>query len=237
MNRKIKWCVIIFCWIISTGCPSIVNALVINEIHFNPPTPIDDNDGEFLELYNELDIPVDLTGYSIGGITASLNGIINSREFLVLSSEPVDDSDTDTYSFESLYGNGDGILSEFPFQVIKFTGSLANTGEPLTIYRPGGEIVESYNYIFFLDSIADGGGFSLERINPYMPAFDSNFSISNTIWGTPGEWNSVSSGISPPGTSPVPEPSTLLLLLTGLIGLVTLGFVAPLKSFTFSLFS
>lgn len=221
MVKGIKWISALFYVCVIAIYPGIVDALIINEIYFNPPSPIGDDDGEFIELFNEEDYSIDLTGYSIGGITISLNGVIvGAKGFLVLSSELLDDADNDGYNFTSLYGNGDGVLNEFPFPLVDFTGSLANTGELLTIYGPGGEIIESYNYVSFLDSAADGGGFSVERINPQMPAIDSNFGVSAQIWGTPGGWNSIAVWNPSQTPSAVPEPATILLILSGVTGIV-----------------
>lgn len=173
------------------------------------PSFIEDDDGEFLELYNEGLDDMDLTGYTIEGISVNLQGFtIGAGGFLVLASEAVDDGDSDLDSFDTLYGNGDGLLTEFPFPLVDFIGSLSNTGEILTLYGPGGAVVDRYNYIPFLGSGADGRGVSIERIDPSGLSVDTNFKVSEVSGGTPGRWNSVAS---------VPEPGTGLLLATGLI--------------------
>ena len=216
MAIKITWHIILLGFCIFLLMPTSAPALVINEIHFNPSL-VGDDDGEFLELYNEEADIVDLMGYTMGGISVDLQGIkVEAGGFVVLASEPVDDGDTDSDSFDTIYGNGDSLLTEFHFPVIDFTGSLANTGEVLILYGPGGGVVDLYDYTPFVRSNADGGRFSVERIDPMLPSGDANFRVSETSGGTPGMWNSAAGTISSWDVTPVPEPSTWILLATGL---------------------
>ena len=135
---------------------------------------------------------------------------------MVFASEAVDESDTDMDSFKTIYGNGDGLLTEFPFPVVDFSGSLANIGEALILYGPDGMVVDHYNYTSFIGSGADGGGFSIERLDSGGPSVDSNFRVSEISGGTPGMWNSVSEPLQFGDANPVPEPATYMLLMTGL---------------------
>ena len=138
MAIKINWHIALFGFCILLLMPTSAQALVINEIHFNP-FHVGDDDGEFIELYNEKADIVDLVDYTMGGISVNLQGIkVEAGGFVVLASEPVDDGDTDSDSFDTIYGNGDRLLTEFHFPVIDFTGSLANTGEVLILYGPVG---------------------------------------------------------------------------------------------------
>ncbi len=189
--------------------------IIINEIGFNPDV-VDDTDGEFIELYNAGIDAVNIDGYSFEGVSVDLSGItLLPGEFLVLAREAVDGSDADTDSFETVYGDGDGDLDEFGFIVLDFAGSLLNSGELLVLKDNGGSVVDSYDYTAFLGTGADGGGFTVERINPYRPSVNSNFGVSVLSGGTPGHMNSIA--------VPVPEPSTALLLAGGLVTLVVLG--------------
>ncbi len=219
MVTKVIYYLIFFVFLMIVAGPIPAGALVINEIHFNPPSFIQDDDGEFLELYNEGSAAMDLTGYTIEGISVSLQGIIiGAGGFLVLASEAVDDDDNpDLDSFDTIYGNGDGLLTEFPFPVVDFTGSLANTGEVLTLYGSDRLIVDRYDYTPFISSGAGGGGFSLERIDPQGLSVDTNFKVSEIPGGTPGRWNSVASLTTSGNVAPVPEPATGMLLATGLL--------------------
>ncbi len=217
MAIKFTWHIILLGFCIFLLMPTSAPALVINEIHFNPSL-VGDDDGEFLELYNEEADIVDLMGYTMGGISVDLQGIkVEAGGFVVLASEPVDDGDTDSDSFDTIYGNGDSLLTEFHFPVIDFIGSLANTGEVLILYGPGGGVVDLYDYTPFVRSNADGGRFSVERIDPMLPSGDANFRVSETSGGTPGMWNSAVGTISSGDVTPVPEPSTWILLATGLL--------------------
>lgn len=226
MIKKIIACmVLIFFLVVSWGL-NTAEALVINEIHFNPSFPVEDDDGEFLELFNEGLLPVDMTGYSIAGITVNFEGIIlNPESFMVLASELLDDSDTDRESFEAIYGDGDGLLTEFTYITLDFSGSLANAGELLTIYGHGGEVIDRYDYTPFIGSGADGGGFSIERIDPLKPSEDINLSVSEVPGGTPGMWNSVAEQPGSGDVTSVPEPPTYLLLIAGLLLLISLTIV------------
>ena len=51
MAIKINWHIVLFGFV-SLLMPTSAQALVINEIHFNP-FHVGDDDGEFIELYNE----------------------------------------------------------------------------------------------------------------------------------------------------------------------------------------
>lgn len=213
MKRCIQVFMVIVYFLFPYGISA--EAIVINEIQFNP-SQVQDDDGEFIELYNEGSKAVDLTGYTMGGVSVNMDGtILYPGDFLILASEAVDDADTDTDSFESIYGNGDLSLSEFTFPVIDYSGSLSNSGETITLYNPAGNVIDSFNYISFIGSGADGGGFSLERIDPLAPSIDSNFMVSTIPGGTPGMGNSVAVSTSS-GVASVPEPSTLLLMVFGL---------------------
>lgn len=203
--------------------PIISEALIINEIFFDPQMPVGDDDAEFIELYNEGNTFIDLTGYTISGFSTSFDGLIVSPEgFVVIAREPVHDGDSDLYNFESLYGNGDGLLDEFPFLLVKSTGLLSNSGEVITLYGVGGEVLDSYGYSAFIGSSASGGGFSVERLNPFDSSYDGNFGVSTVIGGTPGAWNSISL-LDSGGTSSVPEPATVLLVIAGLMCIVILS--------------
>jgi hypothetical protein len=184
-------------------------SIVINEINFNPSS-VDDSDGEFIELYNASSNTILLDDYSFIGITVDFTGVtLSLGEFLVLAREPVDSGDKDTDSFESVYGDGDGDLDEFEFTILDFSGSLHNKGETLSLIDNMKTVVDTYNYSVFVGTGADGGGFTVERINPFGPSIDSNFGVSTIPGGTPGNINSI-----------VPEPSSALLFVSGLAGLV-----------------
>src|SRR3972149_10053223 len=101
MAIKITWHIVLLGFCIFLLMPTSAPALVINEIHFNPSL-VGDDDGEFLELYNEEADIVDLMGYTMGGISVDLQGIkVEAGGFVVLASEPVDDGDTDSDSFDT----------------------------------------------------------------------------------------------------------------------------------------
>jgi len=185
--------------------------IVINEINFNPSI-VDDSDGEFLELYNTSSSTISMDGYSFEGISVDFTGITMAPgEFLVLAREPIDGSDSDIDSFETIYGDGDGDLDEFDFTILEFSGSLLNSGETLSLIDNFGRVIDSYNYSAFIGTEADGGGFTVERINPLGPSIDANFGVSIINGGTPGEINSI--------TTVVSEPPSAFLFISGLVWL------------------
>ncbi len=187
-------------------------SVVINEINFNPNI-VADSDGEFIELYNTSLFAVPLDSYSFEGVSVDFTSVtLGPGEYLILASEPVDGSDTDIDSFESVYGDGDGDFDEFEFTILDFSGSLLNGGETLSLFDDSGLLVDSYDYSSFNTGTgADGGGFTIERIAPFALSINSNFDVSIILGGTPGYINSVA--------TPVPEPSSIFLLVSGIIGL------------------
>jgi len=62
---------------------------------------------------------------------------------------------------------------------------------------------------------ADGGGASLERIDPFMaPSGASHWAASTVLGGTPGRENTV--------LNTLPEPSATLMLQIGVVALLAL---------------
>ncbi len=106
-----------------------VPAIVITELMYNLPTV---DSLEFLELYNNDVVPVDLNGFSFtSGVTHTFTTptVLNPGEFLVLT------------------GNVTGMQTAFGVTAQAWTsGGLNNTGETITLVDASGNIVDLVTY-------------------------------------------------------------------------------------------
>src|SRR5205823_5609346 len=128
--------------------------LRITEIMYNP---IGGGLYEFIELQNVGTTILDLTGMTFEGVTFTFveGTTLAPGARLVLS------SDTDPTAFAARY----------PGVVVggRFSGSLSNGGEKLTLRDRFGQIIVSVDYDDERGwpKAADGGGSSLEIVNPF----------------------------------------------------------------------
>ncbi|MCB9335507.1 MAG: lamin tail domain-containing protein [Flavobacteriales bacterium] len=113
----------------SVVCPVITPDLVISEIMYNPPEAGTDT-LEFIEIYNNDANPVDLTNYTLAGVTYTFPSVIlNPGEFYVVA--------VNSGAFNNVFGSmPDGV----------FTGGLSNGGEFVTIKNASGNLVDSVRY-------------------------------------------------------------------------------------------
>jgi hypothetical protein len=147
---------------------------VFNELMYHP---IGNNaDLEYVELFNQLATPIDLSGWRLSGGTefSFANGtVLDGGEYLVVASSP-----------SSLQAQT-GIANI----VGPFAASLSNSGELLELRDNNGRIMDSIEYA---DSgkwpvAADGIGASLAKRDPYVPSGDpGNWAASKLVGGTPG---------------------------------------------------
>jgi uncharacterized repeat protein (TIGR01451 family) len=165
----------------------VANALdvVINEVAWMGTTA--DSSDEWIELYNNTDQDIDLTGWSItaadGTPNISLSGVISAHEYFLLertNDDPVSDIPADQ----------------------TYTGGMGNSGEVLTLTNGIG-VIDTAN--------GDDGGWpegnnstkhTMERIDPTALDTDDNWctndgitrngldASSNPITGTPKAENS-----------------------------------------------
>lgn len=152
--------------------------LVINEINYNPDSQQGgDNISEFIELVNQGNIPISLGNYYFGsGIEFNFpNGsYLNSGDYLIIA------GNSETYS-------GQGYL------VYEWQGSLSNSGELITLFDSGGNLVDSVQYADggLWPGNPDGFGFSLELKDPMLDnSRYQNWRASYIQGGTPGRENS-----------------------------------------------
>jgi len=142
--------------------------IIINEIHYHP---IEGDEYEFIELYNDEDYNVDMSGwYFSEGIEHIFENIqINAKETLVIAKN-------------SAY---------YPSSIQWTKGKLSNKGELIVLKNGAGQTIDSVEYDdkdpWPLD--ADGEGPSLELKADKRTIFDNNNGInwkaSSTNGGTP----------------------------------------------------
>ena len=150
------------------------SVVVFNEIHYHPA---DDVAGtEFIELYNQNSVPVDLSGWTLegaGSFSFAKGAWIEGRSYLVLAKDPA-----------ALGVAAIGALS----------GSVGNAGEQLTLRNHNQRIMDRVD---FGDSRPwpsgpDGSGATLaKRVASTSSSSAAHWTTSATLGGTPGEENSV----------------------------------------------
>ncbi|MEM7230769.1 MAG: lamin tail domain-containing protein [Planctomycetota bacterium] len=132
----------------------VVSDLVINEIYYHPP---EDRPGEFLELYNRGEDPIDLSFFHFSkGINFAFEEgtTIAGGAYLVLAQDP--ELLSKHYGFESALG---------PWE-----GQLADGGENIRLLDRNGNMVDEVRYYDggAWPKWADGGGASLELLDPWQ---------------------------------------------------------------------
>ena len=163
---------------------AIYRDVVINEL-MPDPTPANDlPEAEYVELLNVSNKIFDLNGWTLsdGSSTATLGPWVltpGSRVILV--------ANADTAVFLNNVTSNTLGVSSFP--------SLNNSGDNVTLRNDSGGLVDAVNYdiSWYQDDNKDGGGWSLELINPELPCSNPfNWIASNHVsGGTPGAQNSV----------------------------------------------
>lgn len=164
---------------------AVIPDIVINEIMYNPPGA--DDMYEYLELYNNDDSAVDMTGFYFGlGINDTIEAVtLNPGDFLVIA------VDSDAYA--ATYG---GTAQQW------ISGALGNGGETIELRDAFGNVVDAVTYDDAGDwpAEADGSGSSLVLCDPSTDNADpanwiagvqpTDIFISGTeVLGSPGGAN------------------------------------------------
>ncbi|MDB4693121.1 lamin tail domain-containing protein [Akkermansiaceae bacterium] len=173
------------------------SAVVFNEIHYQPLA--DDSTLEYVELYNQLVVDVDISNWHLDGIDFDFpeGTVIGGREYLVIAKDPA--------ALGTATGHSNALGP--------FAGSLSNSGETLRLYNnnrashasaganPTGSFSNSFEGRRVMDEITfsdtfpwpvatDGSGVTLAKISPIeASAHPANWSHGTTINGTPGTAN------------------------------------------------
>ncbi len=152
--------------------------IVINEIMYNPPQELGDDDyWEYLEIYNNDNESVDLSGWAFtDGFDFTFPDQITlaAGEYLVIARVP--DSVSMFYGITNVTG---------PFA----DGALNNSGEMVTLSDNFGSMVDQVEYSDGGDwpSEPDGDGPSLSLINPDLDnSLPESWEPSPIMFGTPG---------------------------------------------------
>jgi hypothetical protein len=166
--------------------------LVVSELHYHPAAPsaaeiaggfIDENDFEFIELYNSGNATFDLSGASFAlGIDFVFpsNSRLGPGQFLLLVKNRA--------AFETRYGTGRTIAGEYG-------GRLSNSGERIHLLNARQETILDFTYGTTAPwpESADGSGPSLEAIdlNGTLNS-PANWRASTSNGGSPGQRNPAS---------------------------------------------
>ena len=154
--------------------------VTFNEVNFNPPGS---QDGEWIELHNQMAVNVDLSGWSLANgveFTFANGTIIPAGGFLVVAKNP---------ATASLSGVS-GVLGPF-------AGNLSNGGETLDLLSRSGRLMDrlAYGDNGEWPVAADGVGATLVKRQPGSASENAaNWTASPAPGGTPGVVN-----FPPPG--------------------------------------
>ncbi len=160
--------------------------IVINELFADPsganqPNPLVLPNGsadEYVELYNNTNNAIDITGFDLSGGTVGSH-VLGANSYVILTSS------SNVVDFQ---GFGDVVA-------VSSWNTLTNGGEQLILRDNLNNLVDSltYDLTWYQDNNKSDGGWSLEQINPELSCSDANnwgASIA-TAGGTPGTQNSI----------------------------------------------
>ena len=156
--------------------------IIINEFLCDETPSQGLKEAEFVEIYNTSTKIFNVENWKINDATSSgtlHNGWLLPGEYIILTSTANIDS------FDVVLNSV--AVSSFP--------SLNNSGDDIVIMDDNGNTLDSISYTsdWYHDQVADGGGYTIERINSNHPCSgESNWRASVAqIGGTPGSLNSV----------------------------------------------
>ena len=155
-----------------------VDAVVINEIHYDPP---EGSSAEFVELYNDSGADVSIGGWNLSGV-----GYYFPAEATIAAGGYVIVCKNAAVAMSTYEIGADGVFGDY-------AGRLSGGGERISLLDAGGTLVDSVRYDDDppWDTGADGGGSSLQRL---CTDFDGEH---------PGNWRGdVEAGVSPLAPTP-----------------------------------
>ncbi len=166
--------------------------IVINEIMYNPADSLgDDDDYQWIELYNTTTTPIDLSGWSLGDVP--LTGEIGAHDYAIVARQDLSDPDQDGDFFSAFYNEQHGY--QVVETIIDLAGADLGFGGPdfdLVLHDGDGEVADSTG--FHPAPGGDGDGSTLERLVAPLDGQDGNFAPSTPPerYGTPEGQNSSS---------------------------------------------
>ncbi len=169
-----------YAYFVTTG-DTIDGDLVVNEIMYNPASPMGDSYFEFIELYNRSSSAIDASDWIIkddndfNSYTIPFGTEIAAGGYLVIAANP------DT--IESFYGIT-GVLGPIGFQ-------LNNTGDAVRVYDDEGTLMD---FVYFGNSDPwpsepNGDGPSLSLVDPSSDNNDPSNWEAGGGYGSPGAVN------------------------------------------------
>lgn len=161
--------------------------IVINEVMYNP-NQCDDHDCEWVEVYNNGNVNVNLTGWTLDN--QPLDGVnIEAYSHIVFADELIDGIDNDNESFEAYWGNNDGLWNYLDGNFSAYDTALSFKNSEDIVNLTNGTYTNTLTYS--PNWGADGNGYTLEKINPAGANSQENWGASLVINGTPGHQNSI----------------------------------------------
>lgn len=161
---------------------SSVHDILISEFMADPTPGIGLPEQEFIELYNNTSMPVNLTGFTLsdGGTPAVFPAVtLKADSFLIVCSQAASSS----------------LASYGKLLAVPNMPSLNNTGDQLTLKDNNGNIIHqlTYNLSWYQDTEKDDGGYSIELNYPRQLCRGKQvYSASLSPYGgTPGKVNSI----------------------------------------------
>lgn len=154
--------------------------VIITEIMFYPTQTQSQTDAEWIELYNNGERLIDLSDWKINNFNFD-DYIIQPKEYVVVARKLVDGSNDINQSFESYWGNNDGIWDEKDgINAINGFFRLANSEG--TVNLTNGSVSD---FVYYNTSISKGEGKSIILSNYSLPNRFDNW-IEGIYGGTPG---------------------------------------------------
>lgn len=175
MNGRSGWVWFWLCVLALCAAGRADSVVVVNEIMYHPAG----SGAEWVELYNQMGVDIDLSGWSLEGAVAytfAEGTFLESGGYLVAASDA-----------EAVRGQ-----AERGAQVVgPFEGRLANEGETIRLVDNSGRLLNRVEYEADGDwpAAADGSGVSLARIDPRRGVEATNWTWSDQVGGTPGAVN------------------------------------------------
>lgn len=167
----------------------VTETLRISEIHYHPAFA---PDAEFIELKNvgSETLQLNLVRFTNGIDFTFPSFALGPGEYTVLVADPV--------AFESFYGTGIDVAGVY-------TGRLDNGGERLRLEDALGSTIHDFNYSDAWYPSTDGGGYSLNHIDPENGEL-AGWGLSENWYPSPVQHGSPGQGDS--GPAPTPTPSS-----------------------------